>query len=148
MYHDLRRQYWWSGIKRDVASFVSLYLTCQRVKAEHRRPVGMLQPLPVVEWKWEHVTMDLVSSLPRSPRSHDAIWVIVNRLTKSANFLATCLTDSIDVLSQLYIRKIVRLYGIPVTIISDRDAWFTSYFWESFQRALGTQLQLSTTFHP
>ena len=92
--------------------------------------------------------MDLVSGLPRSPRGHDAIWVIVDRLKKSAHFLAIRLTDSIDVLSQLYIRKIVRLHGIPVMIISDRDARFTSHFWESFQRALGTQLQLSTAFHP
>ena len=92
--------------------------------------------------------MDLVFGLPRSPRDHDAIWVLVDRLTKSAHFLAIRLTDSTDVLSQLYIREIVRLHGIPVTIILDRDARFTSHFWESFQRALGTQLQLSTAFHP
>ena len=76
--------------------------------------------------------MDLVSGLPRSPRGHDAIWVIVDRLTKSAYFFAIRLTDSTDVLSRLYIREIVRLHGIPVTIISDRDARFTSHFWESF----------------
>ena len=92
--------------------------------------------------------MDLVSGLPRSPRGHDAIWVIVDRLTKSAHFLAIRLTDSIGVLSRLCIREIVRLHGIPVTIISDRGAQFTSHFCESFQRALGTQLQMSTAFHP
>ena len=92
--------------------------------------------------------MDFVSGLPRSPRGHDAIWVIVDRLTKSAHFLAIRLTDSTEVLSRLYIREIVRLHGIPVTIISDRDARFTSHFWESFQKALGTQLQMSTAFHP
>ena len=92
--------------------------------------------------------MDLVSGLPRSPHGHDAIWVIVDRLTKSAHFLAIRLTDSTDFLSRLYIREIMRLHGIPVTIISDGDARFTSHFWDSFQRALGTQLQLSTTFHP
>ena len=84
--------------------------------------------------------MELVSGLPRSPHGHDAIWVIVDRLTKSARFLAICLTDSTDVLSQLYIREIVNLYGIPVMIISDKDARFTSRFLKSFQRALGTQL--------
>ena len=73
MYHDLHRQYWWSGMKCNVASFVSRCLTCQQVKVEHRRPTGLLQPLPVAEWKWEHMTMDLVFGLPRSPRGHDAI---------------------------------------------------------------------------
>ena len=87
MYHDLYCQYWWSGMKRDVVSFVARSLTCQQVKAEHSRLARLLQPLPIAEWKWEHVTMDLVSGLPRSPRGHDTIWVIVNRLTKSALFL-------------------------------------------------------------
>ena len=82
--------------------------------------------------------MDLVSGLPRSPRGHDAIWVIVDRLTKSAHFLAIRLTDSTDVLSRLYIKEIVHLRGIPITIVSDRDAHFTSLFWNNFQKALGT----------
>ena len=73
MYHNLHQQYWWSVIKRDIASFVTHCLTCQQVKAEHRRLAGLLQPLLVAEWKWEHVMMDLVSSLPRSPHGHDAI---------------------------------------------------------------------------
>ena len=91
-------------MKCDVASFAACCLTCQQVKAEHGRPAGLLQPLPVAEWKWEHVTMDLVSGLPRSPHGHDAIWVIVDRLMKSPHFLAIRLTDSTDVLSRLYIR--------------------------------------------
>ena len=128
MYHDLRHQYWWSGMKRNVASFVARCLTCQQVKVEHRRPAGLLQPLPVAEWKWGHVMMDLVFGLLRSPQGHDAIWVIVNRMTKSTHFLAIRLTDSTDILSRLYIREIMRLHGIPVTIILDRDARFTSYF--------------------
>ena len=81
----------------------------------------MLQTLPILEWKWLHVTMDLVSGLPRSSCGHDAIWVIVDRLTKSTHFLTIRLTDLTDVLSRLYIWEIVRLYGIPVTIISNRD---------------------------
>ena len=88
MYRDLRRQYYWSGMKRDVADFVRRCLTCQQIKAEHQRPVGLLQPLEVAEWKWEHVTMDFVTHFPRTPRGHDAVWVIVDRLTKSAYFLA------------------------------------------------------------
>ena len=99
MYHDLRRQYWWSGMKCDIASFVAHCLTCQQVKAEHRRPVGLLQPLPILEWKWEHVTMDLVSGLLRPTCVHDTIWVIVDRLIKSAHLLAIRLTDSTNILS-------------------------------------------------
>ena len=148
MYHDLRRQFWWSGMKRDVANFVSKCLTCQQVKAEHQRPAGELQPLPVAEWKWENVTMDFVTGLPRSPRGHDAVWVIVDRLTKTAHFLPIRVTDSIEALSRLYIREIIRLHGIPVSIVSDRDPRFTARFWQGLQSALGTKLLFSTAYHP
>lgn len=86
MYQDLKRQFWWSGMKKDVAGFVSRCLTCQQVKAEHKRPAGLLQPLPVPEWKWEYITMDFVTGLPRTRQGYDAVWVIVDRLTKSAHF--------------------------------------------------------------
>ncbi|XP_057459254.1 uncharacterized protein LOC130749915 [Actinidia eriantha] len=148
MYHDLRRQYWWKGMKRAVADFVSTCLTCQQVKAEHQRPAGLLQPLEIPEWKWEHITMDFVTALPRSQRQHDAVWVIVDRLTKSAHFLPIRMTDSVDVLGRLYVREIVKLHGVPVSIISDRDPRFVSRFWQSLQAAMGTQLLLSTAFHP
>ena len=88
MYQDLRRQYYWSGMKRHVGNFVRRCLTCQQVKAEHQMPAGLLQPLEVAEWKWEHVTMDFVTHFPRTQQKHDAVWVIVDRLTKSAHFLA------------------------------------------------------------
>ena len=148
MYHDLRRQFWWPGMKKDVAIFVSKCLTCQQVKAEHQRPAGELQPLPVAEWKWEHVTMDFVTGLPNSPRGHDAIWVVVDRLTKTAHFLPIQVTDSIEVLSRLYIREIVQLHGVPISIAFDRDPRFTTYFWQGLQFALGTSLLLSTAYHP
>ena len=86
MYQDLRRQYYMSGMKRHVGDFVRRCLTCQQVKAEHQKPTGLLQPLEVAEWKWEHVTMDFVTHLPRTQQKHDAVWVIVDRLTKSAHF--------------------------------------------------------------
>ena len=148
MYQDLRRQYWWKGMKGDVARFVARCLVCQQVKAEHQRPAGTLQPLPISEWKWEHVTMDFVMGLLRSQRGHDSIWVVVDRLTKSVHFLPIRATDSVDTLSRLYIREIVRLHGVPVSIVSDRDPRFTSRFWQSLQSALDTQLMFSTAFHP
>ena len=148
MYHDLRRQYYWSGMKRHVGDFVRRCLTCQQVKAEHQRPAGLLQPLEIAEWKWEHITMDFVTHLPRTSRKHDAIWVIVDRLTKSAHFLAVRMTFTLEELCRFYIREIVRLHGVPVSIVSDRDPRFTAQFWKSFQKAMGTQLSMSTAFHP
>ena len=92
--------------------------------------------------------MDFVTHLPRTPRRHDAVWVIVDRLTKSAHFLAVRMTFTLEEFCRLYIREIVRLHGVPVSIVSDRDPRFTAHFWKSFQKAMGTQLMMSTAFHP
>jgi hypothetical protein len=148
MYRDLRKNYWWKGMKKDIAQYVEQCLTCQQVKAEHQRPAGPLQPLPIPEWKWERISMDFVSGLPRASSGQDAAWVIVDRLTKTAHFLPIRMTYSMDRLAELYIKEIVRLHGIPVSIVSDRDPRFTSRFWRSLQEALGTKLTFSTAFHP
>ena len=148
MYKDLRQQYYWSGMKRHVGDFVRRCLTCQQVKAEHQKPPGLLQPLEVAEWKWEHVTMDFVTHLPRTQQKHDAIWVIVDRLTKSAHFVALWMTFSLERFCRLYIQEIVRLHVVPVSIVSDRDPRFTTHFWKCFQKVMGTRLTMSTTFHP
>ena len=148
MYQDLRRQYYWSRMKRYVGDFVRRCLTCQQVKAEHQKPARLLHPLEVAEWKWEHVTMDFVTHFPQTPQRHDAVWVIVERLTKSAHFLAVRMTFSLERFCRLYIREIVRLNGVPVSIVSDREPRFTAHFWKSFQKAIGTRLTMSTTFHP
>ncbi|KAJ9566564.1 hypothetical protein OSB04_002530 [Centaurea solstitialis] len=148
MYRDLRTDYWWPGMKRDVARYVEKCLTCLRVKAEHQKPHGKLQPLEIPEWKWEHVTMDLVTGLPRTVRRHDAIWVVVDRLTKSAHFIAIKEASSSEELADIYVREIVARHGVPVTVISDRDVRFTSRFWSRFHDDLGTRLQFSTAFHP
>ena len=148
MYRDVRRMYWWRGLKREVDDYVARCYTCQQVKAEHQRPAGLLQPLPVLEWKWDHITMDFVSGLPRTSRGHNSVWVIVDRLTKETHFLAVKTTDTLVTLSRLYIEEIVRLHGVPLSIISDRDPRFVSQFWKSLQNALGTQLIFSTAFHP
>ena len=115
-------------MKRDVVGFVQRCLTCQKVKAEHQRPDGMLQPLPVPEWKWEEVTMDFVTGLPRAQNQCDAVWVVVDRLTKSAHFLAVRENDSLSSLCKLFLKEIVRLHRMPVSIVSDCDPWFTSHF--------------------
>ncbi|GJS65936.1 putative reverse transcriptase domain-containing protein [Tanacetum coccineum] len=99
-------------------------------------------------WKWERITMDFVTKLPKTSTGHDAIWVIVDRLTKSAHFIPIRATDSMETLTRLYIKEIVSRHGVPISIISDRDSHFTSRFWQSLQNALGTQLDMSTTYHP
>src|SRR3954462_523545 len=118
MYRDLLRQYMWPGMKRDVARYVSRCTTGRQVKAEHRRPGGLLRPLDIPLWKWDHVTLDFVTALPRSPKGHDSIWVIVDCLMKSTHFLPIMMTDSVAKLSQLYLRKIVRLHGVQISIVS------------------------------
>ena len=148
MYHTLREHYWWKGMKKKIADFVSRCLTCQQVKAEHQKPTGKIQPLPIPVWKWDKITMDFVTGLPRTRRQHDAIWVIVDRLTRSAHFLPVSNDDPLDKLAQLYVEEIVRLHGVPLSIVLDRDPRFTSRFWSSLQDAMGTRLHFSTAFHP
>ncbi|KAJ9553357.1 hypothetical protein OSB04_017402 [Centaurea solstitialis] len=148
MYRDLKNGYWWPGMKRDVARFVEECMTCRMVKAEHQRPHGKLQPLEIPVWKWEHITMDFITKLPRTPRGYDTIWVVFDRLTKSAHFLPIRESSSAEKLAELFVREIVSRHGAPVSIISDRDPRFTSRFWNRFQEELGTKLHFSTAFHP
>ncbi|GKE18932.1 putative reverse transcriptase domain-containing protein [Tanacetum coccineum] len=108
MYQDLKLLYWWPNMKTDIATYVSKCLTCAKVKAEHQKPSGLLQQPEIPVWKWERITMDFVSGLPRTPSGH----------------------------------------GVPVLIILDRDSHFTSRFWRSLQEALGTNLDMSTAYHP
>ncbi|GJT21281.1 putative reverse transcriptase domain-containing protein [Tanacetum coccineum] len=121
MYHDLRDMYWWPGMKRDIATYVSKCLTFLKVKAEHQRPSGLLQQPEIPEWKWDKITIDFITKLPNTKSGHDTIWVIVDRLTKLAHFLATREDYSTEILANLYIDEIVTRQGVPVSIISDRD---------------------------
>jgi hypothetical protein len=120
MYHDLKTTYWWYGMKRDVAQYVALCDTCQRIKAEQQRPAGLLQPLQVPEWKWEEIAIDFIVGLPMTQSGYDFIWVIVDRLTKVANFIPVKTTYSGLQLAELYVPRIVYLYGVPKKIVSDR----------------------------
>ncbi|XP_055960308.1 uncharacterized protein LOC130015005 [Mercurialis annua] len=122
---------------RDVAEYVSKCLTCQQVKLEHQRPFGYLQPLPIPEWKWERIAMDFVVGLPHTRQGYDSIWVIVDRMTKSAHFLPIKVSYTASRLAQLYIDRIVSLHGVPVSIVSDRGS-----------ESLGSRLDFSTAFHP
>ncbi|KAI3828723.1 hypothetical protein L1987_02832 [Smallanthus sonchifolius] len=118
MYHDLKALYWWPNMKADIATYVSKCLTCSKVKVEYQKPSGLLQQPEIPMWKWEQISMDFITKLPRTPTGCDTIWEVVSR------------------------------HGVPISIISDRDARFTSRFWQSLQKALGTRLDMSTAYHP
>ncbi|KAK2409545.1 hypothetical protein QL285_044961 [Trifolium repens] len=148
MYQDLKKLFWWPSMKKEVAEFVYACLTCQKSKVEHQRPSGLLQPMFIPEWKWDSIAMDFVSGLPRTTKGNDSIWVIVDRLTKSAHFIAFKTGTLVPRLAEIYVDQIVRLLGIPSCIVSDRDPRFTSRFWESLQEALGTKLRISSAYHP
>ncbi|GJS51711.1 putative reverse transcriptase domain-containing protein [Tanacetum coccineum] len=128
MYQDMKKLYWWPNMKADIATYVSKCLTCAKVKAEHQRPSGLLVQPAIPEWKWDNIMMDFITKLPKSSQGFDTIWVIVDRLMKSAHFLPIRENDPLDKLARLYLNRIVARHGIPASIICDRDGRFTSNF--------------------
>nr|KAJ0192528.1 hypothetical protein LSAT_V11C800438660 [Lactuca sativa] len=148
MYQDLKKLYWWPNMKAEIATYVGKCLTCTKVKVEYQKPSGLLHQPNIPEWKWERITMDFINKLPKTMGGLDTIWVIVDRLTKSAHFLPMKETDKMDKLTKLYIKETMRLHGVPRSIISDWDSRFTSQFWQSLQKSLGTRMNMSTTYHP
>ncbi|GJW61985.1 putative reverse transcriptase domain-containing protein [Tanacetum coccineum] len=121
MYQDLMKLYWWPNMKAEIAIYVSKCLTCAKVKAEYQKPSGWLVQPVIPVWKWENITMDFVTKLPKMMSGQDTIWVIVDRLTKSAHFLPMKETDSREKLTRQYLKEVVSRHGVPVSIISDRD---------------------------
>ncbi|GKC53977.1 putative reverse transcriptase domain-containing protein [Tanacetum coccineum] len=136
MYQDLKKLYWWPNMMAIIAEYVGKCLTCSRVKAEYQKPSSLLIQPEIPTWKWERITMDFITKLPKTSSGHDTIWVIVDRLTKSAHFIPTRETDSMETLTRLYIKEIVSWHGVPISIISDHDSHFTSRFWRSMHNAL------------
>ncbi|GJR96922.1 reverse transcriptase domain-containing protein [Tanacetum coccineum] len=148
MYQDLKQLYWWPNMKANIATYVSKCLTCSKVKAEHQKPSDLLVQPEILEWKWEKITMDFVTNLPKMTNGYDTIWLIVDGLTKSAYFLPMRETDPMEKLMKLYMKEVVTRHGMHVSIISDRDGRFTSLFWKALNKALGTRLDISTAYHP
>ncbi|GJU13471.1 putative reverse transcriptase domain-containing protein [Tanacetum coccineum] len=144
----MKKLYWWPNMKADIAIYVSKCLTCAKVKVDHQRPSRLLQQPEIPEWKWEHITMDFVTGLPRTSSGYDSIWVIVDRLTKSAHFVPMKKTNGMEKLTQLYLKEVVCRHGVPLSIISDHDCRFAYGFWRSLQNALRTNLNMSTAYHP
>jgi IS30 family transposase len=135
-------------MKRDITEYVSLCDTCQRVKAEHQRPAGLLQPLKILEWKWEEIGTDFVVRLPRTQAGYDSIWVIVDRLTKVVHFIPVKTTYSGAKIAELYMSRIMCLHGVPKKIVLDRGSQFTSKFWKKLLESMDTKLNFSSAYHP
>jgi hypothetical protein len=148
MYHDLRQLYWWSNMKQDITRYITECDICGRVKADHLWRLGFLQPLPIPVWKWEDISMDFITGLPRTAKGHDSIWFIVDHLTKTAHFLLVGTRYTASQYAKLYFDRIVTLRGVPLTIVSDRGAVFMSRFWTQLQECLGTSLLRSLAYHP
>jgi len=135
-------------MKKGIAEYVAVCDVFQRVKAEHQKPAGLLQPLPIPEWKWDKIGMDFITGLPRTRSGYDSIWVVIDRLTKVAHFIPVKTTYTSAKLAKIYMTRIVCLHGVPRTIVSDRGTQFTSKFWNQLHGTLGTMLEFSTAFHP
>jgi hypothetical protein len=144
---DLKHLFFWKGMKEDIVNYVEICLECQQVKAKHRHPTGLLQPHAILKSKWEVISMDFIVGFPLTMRRHDSIFVVVNTLTKSAHFIPVHMTYQALDIAIVLINNIVRLHGMPKRIISNRGLVFTGRFWTSFQEALETQLNFSTTYH-
>jgi hypothetical protein len=148
MYEDLKQHYWWTKMKIEIARYVAKCETCKRVKEVHMNTAGPLQSLPIATWKWKDISMDFVVGLPKTSKGYDSIWVIVDRLTKTAHFLPVKVKYPVITYAELYIACILSLHGVPKTIVSDQGPQFVSKFWEELHKSLDTKLLHSSAYHP
>jgi hypothetical protein len=147
MYQDLKPYYWWTKMKKEIAAYVARCDNCCRVKVVHMK-LGLLQPLSIPGWKWKEIVMDFIVGLPTTEKGFDSIWVIVDRLTKSAHFILVKTNYHLYHYADIYFQQVVRLHGVPKTIVSDRGPQFTACFWECLHQNLGTNLIHSSAYHP
>jgi hypothetical protein len=148
MYQDLKKRFWWYSMKREIAEYVAICDSYQRIKEEHQRFAGLLQPLQIPQWKWDKIGMDFIVSLLRTRAGYDSIWVVVDRLTKVAHFILVKTSYNSAVLAELYMPRIVCLHRALKKIVSDRGTQFTSHFWQQLQEALGWHLKFSSAYQP
>jgi hypothetical protein len=134
-------------MKRETARYVSECDTCRKVKADYMKPGGLLQPLSILEWKWEDISMNFIVGLPMTARKFDSIWVIVDRLSKSTQFIPVHTNYNVYKYAGIYITRVLCLHGVLKTIISDRGSQFVARFWDQLHASLGTHLIHSLAYH-
>ena len=144
----ISRNYYWKGMHRDIKEYVATCIKCQQNKNNNQSPLGLLHPIETPLERWHTITMDLITSLPATKLGHDAIFVVVDKMSKMVHYIPTVTTVDAPGLARLLIDNVIKLHGIPINIISDRDARFTSNFWTSLWLQLGTRLKFSTAYHP
>jgi hypothetical protein len=135
-------------MNKEIVEYISICMECQKVKVEHKHPTGLLQPLPIPEWKWEVVTMDFITGFPRIGKQHDSIMVVVDKLTKDSHFIPLKTTHKVANIVDILMREITQLHDIPKTIVFDRDPKFTSNFWKGLFKGFGMNLNFSIAYHP
>lgn len=144
----ISRIFYWKNMHRDIKEYISTCISCQQNKVSNQAPLGLLQPIPTPEQRWHTITMDLITSLPRTKNGHDCILVACDKCSKLVHYIPTVTTIDAPGLARLMIDNVVRHHGIPIYIISDRDPRINSHFWKSVWSQLGTKLKMSTAFHP
>ena len=145
---NIKRSYWWPKMRERIKRWIQICDSCQKNKPYQLKTQGLLQPLKIPERPWQSVSMDLITDLPKTPRGHDAIITVVDRLTKMAHFIPCTTTVKASELAVFFRREIVRLHGTPQSIVSDRDPRFTSRFWKSLCESLKTRQNMSTPYRP
>jgi hypothetical protein len=143
----IKSHYFWLGMKKEISEYIARCMECQKVKVENRHPTGLLQPLTILEWKWEMVTMDFITGLPRMGKMHDSIMVVVDKLMKATHFIPLKTTHKAIEVAEIFMKEVARLHGIPKTIASDRDPKFTSNLWKGMFKGLRTNLNFGTSYH-
>jgi hypothetical protein len=147
MYHDLRKQFWWTRMKREKANYVSECDTCRKIKADYMKPRVLLHLLSIPEWKWDYISMDFIMGLPLTAHMFDLIWVIMDRLSKFAHFIPVNTKYRVEKYGEIYIARVLCLHGVPKAIISDWGSQFVAHFWEPLHASLGTHLIHSSADH-
>ncbi len=147
-YHALCKYYWWPGMQHDVETYVRQCHQCQTNKPPNVKPAGLLQPLPIPSRKWESIGMDFITHLPCTKSEHDAILVVIDRLSKLVHFIPTRTDVDATEVATLFIEHVAKLHGLPMSIVSDRDSRFCSKFWQAVMQLWGISTDMTTSFHP
>jgi hypothetical protein len=143
-----KKKYFWLGMKKEVADFIARCLEFQKVKDEHKHPIGLLQTFSIPKWKWEVVTMEFITKFPRNAKQHDFIMVVVDNLTKAAHFIPMNSMHKEKNIVDIYMREIANMHGVPKKIVSNIDSKFTSNFWKDLFKGFQKILNFSTTYRP